>query len=92
MSSLLVRPSIVKVYVIASHARLLSFSPMKINTTDKTYRAVIGANEAMGEAKYHIVGGSAGSVSPCKFAFIFDFVRHTYNYLSSTVAHHFVLC
>ena len=39
-------------------------------TIDKTYRAVIGANEALGEQKYHIVGGSAGSVSPCEFAFI----------------------
>ena len=38
--------------------------------TDKTYRALKDANEAQeeGGAKYHIVGGAAGSVSPCKIS------------------------
>ena len=34
--------------------------------TDKLYRAVIAANKALDEYKYHIVGGAAGTVSPSK--------------------------
>ena len=59
------------------HLILFPSSFLGFHITDKTYRAVIGANEALGEQKYHIVGGSAGSVSPCKFAFITNVTRHT---------------
>jgi hypothetical protein len=30
------------------------------------YRAVIAANEALEDYKYHLVGGAAGTVSPSK--------------------------
>ena len=33
---------------------------------DKVYRAVIDANQALEEYKYHLVGGAAGTVSPSK--------------------------
>jgi len=59
--------------VAASHHRLLLFRSSSTmsgcSTTDKTYRAVQDANEAQvkGGAKYHVVGGASGSVSPCEF-------------------------
>ena len=35
---------------------------------DKVYRAVNAANKALGEYKYHLVGGAAGTaVTPSKF-------------------------
>ena len=53
----------------ASHHRLLLFRSSSTmsgcSTTDKTYRAVQDANEAQG-AKYLVVGGGSGSVSPCE--------------------------
>ena len=34
---------------------------------DKVYRAVIAANQALEDYKYHLVGGAAGTVSPSEF-------------------------
>ena len=31
---------------------------------DKLYRAVLAANQALDEYKYHVVGGNAGTVTP----------------------------
>ena len=33
---------------------------------DKAYRAVLAENQALDAYKYHLVGGSAGTVSPSK--------------------------
>ena len=35
-----------------------------VESIDKVYRAVIDANQALEEYKYHLVGGAAGTVSP----------------------------
>ena len=36
------------------------------NYEDKVYRAVLAANQALDEYKYHLVGGAAGTVTPSK--------------------------
>ncbi len=38
----------------------------RIHIKDKAYRAVIAANKAQEDYKYHLVGGAAGTVSPSK--------------------------
>ena len=41
--------------------------PMYVcNYEDKVYRAVLAANQALDEYKYHLVGGAAGTVTPSK--------------------------